>query len=589
MRPMPKFRKRLLTFIAIPTLGIIFLAAIFFIYFLNKYYPGVTVGGINLTGLTKQQAQTKLALDLAQKSQKNLEFEYKGQTFDIDPKNLTIDQSVLDQAFDFGHRTFFLPPPKFNLTLTQNPALDNSINRIAQEVNQPPIDSSLKVDNQEINVTPSQDGQLVDSAALKTLLAEYINTGYLPSTQIPIKVAKPNLSYDSAMEIKNTLDKIKLSPVKLNFKDQSFALNLPTILSLIDLPNSRSTLAAGNFFGNRFELASVNINNQTINDVKLTLNQSKLNNYLKTIASQIDQPVEEPLFNFDGSKVTQFRPPQEGRELDVNTASKIISQRLLSGDLKEVELPVNIIPPKNQLVNQLGIKELIGEGVSNFYDSIPNRIYNINLSASKINGVLVPPGQEFSFDNTVGDITAATGYKQAYVIQAGHTVLGDGGGVCQVSTTLFRAVLNAGLPVTDRTAHAYRVGYYEQGFPPGLDATTYYPTVDFKFKNDTPASILIQAHTEGDTLYVDLYGTSDGRVAKISTPVVSGVTPPPPDLRQDDPTLPKGTVKQVDFSAWGANVTFNRTVTRNGQTLINETYHSNYRPWQAVYLVGTGG
>ena len=166
-------------------------------------------------------------------------------------------------------------------------------------------------------------------------------------------------------------------------------------------------------------------------------------------------------------------------------------------------------------------------------------------------------------------------------------MLDDGGGVCQDSTTLFRAVLNAGLPVVKRTAHAYRVGYYEQGFPPGLDATVFSPSVDFQFKNDTPSHVLIQAYTLGNSLYVDLYGTSDGRVSKISTPIVTNQTRPPPELRQDDPTLPKGTVKQVDFSAWGANVTFTRKVERNGEILINETFRSNFRPWQAIFLVGT--
>jgi len=229
----------------------------------------------------------------------------------------------------------------------------------------------------------------------------------------------------------------------------------------------------------------------------------------------------------------------------------------------------------------------LGRGISNFAGSIPNRIYNIGLTASKINGVLVPPDEIFSFNQTVGDITAATGFKQAYVIKEGRTVLDDGGGVCQDSTTLFRAVLNAGLPVVKRTAHAYRVSYYEQGFPPGLDATVFYPSVDFQFKNDTPASILIQAYTSGLTLYIDLYGTSDGREVSLTRPVITNQTPPPPELRQDDPSLPKGTVKQVDWGAWGATVTFKRTVTRAGQTLLNETWRSNFKPWQAVYLVGT--
>ena len=147
--------------------------------------------------------------------------------------------------------------------------------------------------------------------------------------------------------------------------------------------------------------------------------------------------------------------------------------------------------------------------------------------------------------------------------------------------------MNAGLPVVKRTAHAYRVGYYEQGFPPGLDATVFYPSVDFQFKNDTTASILIQAYTQGLTLYVDLYGTSDGRETTLTKSVVTNQTPPPPELRQDDLTIPKGVVKQVDFAAWGANVSFKRTVTRGGETIADEVWRSNYKPWQAIYLVGT--
>ncbi|MCL5935535.1 MAG: VanW family protein, partial [Firmicutes bacterium] len=188
----------------------------------------------------------------------------------------------------------------------------------------------------------------------------------------------------------------------------------------------------------------------------------------------------------------------------------------------------------------------------------------------------------------VGEVSAATGYKQAYVIKSGRTVLDDGGGVCQVSTTLFRAALKAGLPIPERTGHAYRVGYYEQGgFPPGMDATVFAPSVDLKFKNDTPNYLLLQAYTVANNLYIDIYGTSDGRVTSLSAPKVTNQTPPPPDLHQDDPTLPRGTVQQVDWAAWGANVSFTRKVTRGDETLVSETWNTSYRPWQAVYLVGT--
>jgi vancomycin resistance protein YoaR len=158
-----------------------------------------------------------------------------------------------------------------------------------------------------------------------------------------------------------------------------------------------------------------------------------------------------------------------------------------------------------------------------------------------------------------------------------------------VSTTVFRAATAAGLPITERWAHAYRVGYYEQNSKPGIDATIFEPGKDFKFKNDTPGYILVQTINDPKTLHliVDIYGTSDGRVATVSTPKVWGITPPPPDIIQDDPTLRVGTTKQVDWSAWGAKTSFVYMVTRNGETLQSVKFNSNYKPWANIYLKGT--
>ncbi len=190
----------------------------------------------------------------------------------------------------------------------------------------------------------------------------------------------------------------------------------------------------------------------------------------------------------------------------------------------------------------------------------------------------------------MGDVSQFTGYQQAYIISGGKTILGDGGGVCQVSTTLFRSLLNAGLPIMERQAHAYRVGYYEQNSPPGLDATVYSPSPDLKFKNDTGNYILIVAKADAKhfSLIFELYGTSDGRTSTVSKPVVTNIVPAPEDVYQDDPTLPIGTVKQIDFKAAGAHVTFNYVVNRGGETIYKKTFISNYRPWQAIYLRGTG-
>ncbi|MBI2021441.1 VanW family protein [Candidatus Daviesbacteria bacterium] len=576
-------------------LTILFLIIVgFWLLFLNRIYPAVYVANLNLSGKRLEQAEQELKSTLQVRLNQSLQFEFQEASISSrfvvnlssNQSNLKIHQAVLD-AYQLGHKRFYLPPERISVDLVFDQESEKQIDEIAQLVDQKAIDAQIKIVDDSINVTASQEGMVLDRQLLKVQLADYVNTGKLLNNRLPIKKVSPKLGYETALKIKKRLDAIKLEPLKLTFGDQTFILDLDRLLSLIDLENTESFFVSANLLDQKVNISSVSVGQTELADTKLTLQKDQIKNYLKEISKQIDRPVEEPLFSFDGSRVIEFKPPQEGYSLDINKATDRLTNALLSHDQKIVNLPVAVISPKNKLTNELGIKELIGRGISNFSGSIENRIYNIKLGASKINGLLVGPGEEFSFNKAVGDISASTGFKQAYVIKSGRTVLDDGGGICQVSTTLFRAVLNSGLPVTARTAHAYRVGYYELGFPPGLDATIFYPSVDFKFKNDTTSHILIQAYVVGTSLYVDFYGTLDGRVVNISTPVVTNQTPPPPELRQDDPTLPKGTVKQVDWAAWGANVVFIRTVTKAGQLLSKDTFRSNFRPWQAVFLVGT--
>lgn len=325
--------------------------------------------------------------------------------------------------------------------------------------------------------------------------------------------------------------------------------------------------------------------------------EEKLYSKLNPVIEKVNKEPIEALFTFENGRVTEFKPSQDGQEVDRSE----LNQQLLSyarlilnytsQKIVIIPIPIKILKPNltTDKVNDMGIKELIGTGTSLFQHSIENRIYNVSLAASRLNGILVAPGETFSFAKAIGDISSFTGYKQAFVIQNGKTVLGDGGGVCQVSTTLFRAALNSGLPITERTAHAYRVSYYEQDSPPGIDATVYVPTVDLKFRNDTRHHILIQTLVDLNELRLtfNLYGTRDGRITEISTPVITSQTPAPEPKYEDDPTLPKGQVKQVDFAAAGAKASFTRTVTKNGKVVISETFNSNYRPWQAVFLRGT--
>ncbi|HLA04249.1 MAG TPA: VanW family protein, partial [Patescibacteria group bacterium] len=347
-----------------------------------------------------------------------------------------------------------------------------------------------------------------------------------------------------------------------------------------------------------FVVKTARLANEQDPKLKIVLSANQIGAFVENIAETIDAKTINAKLRFEGGKVVEFTPAQDGQELDIGKTTKMIQDNLLSPQ-PDVNKAVTIVLPVSTTrakvegsgINELGIRELVGRGISYFSGSIANRIHNISLGADRISGTIVAPGEVFSFNKSVGEISASTGYRQAYVISSGKTVLDDGGGICQVSTTVFRAALDAGLPIVKRTAHSYRVGYYEQGGnKPGIDATVFAPAVDFQFKNDTDHHILVQTVVDRTNakLQVDFYGTADGRKVEITTPVISNVQPAPPARYQDDPTLPKGIVKQVDFSAQGATSVFTRKVYKNDKLLLDDVFKSNYRPWQAVFLVGTG-
>ncbi len=338
----------------------------------------------------------------------------------------------------------------------------------------------------------------------------------------------------------------------------------------------------------RFEFAS-----------ELHFDQSNIKEFMQTLSDSYNREPENALFTMENGRVTAFRIEKNG--VRVNTKEAIVQIdkkiRMVAYDSRtptEIRIKVadSISKPTITLAssNEFGIVEKIGEATSNYAGSIPGRIHNVILGTSKFNGIIIPKGAVFSFNNAVGDISAATGYAPAYIIKDGKTILGDGGGICQVSTTLFRATMNTGLPIIERHAHAYRVHYYENDKKPGFDATVFSPSVDFRFKNDTNAAILIQTAIDkvSQTVYFTFYGKKDNRKVSLTDATIWDVVPAPEPKFQDDPTLKRGTQKQVDWAAPGTKSRFHYRVTK-GEELIQDTdFYSNYRPWQAIFLVGTG-
>lgn len=330
-----------------------------------------------------------------------------------------------------------------------------------------------------------------------------------------------------------------------------------------------------------------------------TYKLDSIDEYLSELEELYNEPASNALFEFADGKVTTFQVEEDGIRLNSDETREAIKNYLNNQDysntpqrtfvLSQVTLDPDITIAD---INEFGIVEKIGEGRSDFSGSSPEREFNVAHAAARFHGVLIPPGEVFSFNQHVGDISRRTGFKTAYVISEGRTVLGDGGGVCQDSTTLFRAALNTGLPIIERTAHAYRVSYYENDKKPGFDATIYSPSVDLKFLNDTDAYILIQSKVdhEANTLVFEFYGKKDGRTVELSDATIYDYRPAPEPVYEETPELPAGVTKQVDWAASGAKSVFTYKVTMpDGEVTQDREFYSNYRPWRAVFQVGTGG
>ena len=193
----------------------------------------------------------------------------------------------------------------------------------------------------------------------------------------------------------------------------------------------------------------------------------------------------------------------------------------------------------------------------------------------------------------MGDVSLENGFAEALIIYGGRTIKGVGGGVCQVSTTLFRTIFNAGFPILERYSHAYRVSYYEKtasgAVDPalaGLDATVYFPLVDLKFKNDSPYWILMETYMGNGSLTWKFYSTSDGRSVTWETTGPTNIVPAPPPLYEEDPELKKNQMEQKDWAANGADVTVTRTVWRDGAVFFQDQITTHYEPWQAICNYG---
>lgn len=256
-----------------------------------------------------------------------------------------------------------------------------------------------------------------------------------------------------------------------------------------------------------------------------SINSEKIKEDIDKLTEDIKKEPQNGRFKMsEEGKLVVSQKSSVGYKLDVDQTVAEVILAIKDPKGSKVSMAIEEVRPEisTENISSLGIKELIAHGESNFRGSPKNRIHNIKVATERFNGVILKPGQEFSFTTLLGPVDEESGYKEELVIKENKTIPEFGGGVCQVSTTMFRAALNAGFEIIERRNHAYPVQYYS---PQGTDATIYLPSPDLRFLNNTNSHALIQAKIEGTILSFDVYGTSDGREVELEGPQVTERTP----------------------------------------------------------------
>ncbi len=250
--------------------------------------------------------------------------------------------------------------------------------------------------------------------------------------------------------------------------------------------------------------------------ISVNLDRKKVGAFVESLRGEVEIKPENAKFQVNDEKIEVLKQSTLGRDLLIEATYEELNNKVRGNDrtltlkIKEVGAEIN-----QENVDRLGIKELVGAGESNFAGSPQNRIHNINKAVEKLNGTLIGSQETYSIVENIGEVNAGAGYLPELVIKENKTIPEYGGGLCQVSTTLFRAAIYSGFKITERQSHSYAVSYYE---PPGLDSTIYIPHPDLQFVNDTDHTVLLQAKIDGYKLTFEFYGTKDEREVIIEGP-----------------------------------------------------------------------
>ena len=528
----------LLIGISIFLCGMLFVNGVYQAWYAKRILPGISVHQIGIGGMTKEQAAEVLNENFHFTTTDTIILRYSNANIEVDADQLgiTLDaQKTAENAYQFGRSgspgTWFAKQLRGNFSTQEVPAAItfdqtiayNMLEQISTQYDRPPIEASLQLQGTQIISLQGQTGQKLEIDASLERILKQIQELNLDLIVLPVKEIAPEL-----------VDASAYAELAQEILKQPFQLVLPSLPGNTEQiwqisPEELAPMLT-------FERAALE------NKVELVpqLKTDYLNAYLEDLSQQIKIKKENPRFIFnDESGELELRTAGiEGREIDLEKSRDSIQAALAQGQSRATLALNRSLPEINDDIRgaELGITEFVHSESSYFFGSNAARIQNIEKAAEQFHGLLVPPNSTFSMAEAMDEISLDNGYAEALIIYNNQTIEGVGGGVCQVSTTLFRAAFFAGFPILERHPHAYRVSYYEKTASnqsdstlAGLDATVYVPIIDLKFINDTPYWLLMETYVDRPASRITwkFYSTRDGRTVEWHSSGLTNVKKPP--------------------------------------------------------------
>ncbi|MCG2769858.1 MAG: VanW family protein [Anaerolineae bacterium] len=566
-------------------------------HYAQRIYPGVRVEEMDLRGKARSEAKTLLEDYYRDYAQRPILLSDAQQSWmaSLADMGVSVDiNATVAAAYALGRSGEFRHDIRTQLELllkdrSLTPVLDLDegrcavyLGRLARDIDHPARNASLVITGLQVRVEPSRPGRELAVAATCQRLREQLGSSPLERLELSVVEIRPPV-LDVEMG-RAQAERILSAPIILSFSDR-----VPDAEDGTALTESKRTWTL-----DQAALAKMLVIRQVATpegrvDLSIGLDREELAEWVSRLDMQIARPSRDARFEYN--PVTGQLVPtvmsQDGLALNITDTVGLIESQV-KADQRVIPLSVESTPARVSVEHsdELGIRELMGRGETFFKGSSEERARNIEVAAARFHGVVVLPGETFSFNHYLGAVSEAYGFEESWVIFGDRTILGPGGGVCQVSTTCFRAAFFGGFPIVERWPHAYRVGWYEP--PLGLDAAIFSPSVDFKFTNDTKHAVLIQTHADRvkESLIFDFYGTGTGRTVEMEEPQISDRVPPPDPVYELDPSLPPGTKKQLESSREGLDVTLYRIIRWPDGSVKREEFFSRFQPWPERYKVG---